>query len=48
MGDTPSRTDVRLGPYHLGNRSWYLGRHLGHLLTLAFDQLTATLGNLRS
>jgi len=107
MGDTPSRTDGRQGPYLVGNRSWYLGRHLGHLhaghnvqtgafgvvmtpdkasawpartpwtvrvtsavsppslsfevepapdarppslleLTLAFDQLTATLGNLRS
>ncbi len=107
MGDTPSRTDGRLGTYLVGNRSWYLGRHLGHLhaahnvqtgafgvvmtpdkasawpprtpwtmrvtssvapsflsvevepapdarppslleLTLAFDQLTATLGNLRS
>jgi hypothetical protein len=31
MGDTPSRTNGRLGRYHLGNRSWYLGRHLGHL-----------------
>jgi hypothetical protein len=33
MGDTPSRSDGRLGPYHLGGRSWYLGRHLGHLHT---------------
>jgi hypothetical protein len=31
MGDIPSRTEGRLGSYHLGNRSWYLGRHLGHL-----------------
>jgi hypothetical protein len=31
MGDTPSRTDGRLGPYHRGHRSWYLGKHLGHL-----------------
>jgi hypothetical protein len=31
MGDTPSGSDVRLGPYLVGNRSWYLGRHLGHL-----------------
>jgi hypothetical protein len=33
MGDTPSRTEGRLGSYHLGNRSWYLGKHLGHLHT---------------
>jgi hypothetical protein len=33
MGDTPSRSDSKLGPYHLSNRSWYLGRHLGHLHT---------------
>ncbi|WP_309896595.1 protein kinase [Archangium sp.] len=31
MGDTPSRGNDRLGPYHLSNRSWYLGRQLGHL-----------------
>jgi hypothetical protein len=31
MGDTPSGSDVRLGPYLVGSRSWYLGRHLGHL-----------------
>jgi hypothetical protein len=31
MSDTPSRSDGGLGPYHLGRRSWYLGRHLGHL-----------------
>ncbi|HLM46579.1 MAG TPA: protein kinase, partial [Myxococcaceae bacterium] len=108
MGDTPSRTNDKLvGPYLVGDRSWYLGRHLGHLyaahnlqtgafgvvltpdkasawpprtawtarvtstvspsslslevepapdarppslleLTLAFDQLVGTLGNLRS
>jgi len=107
MGDTPSGRNDRLGQYHLGHRSWYLGRHLGHLhaahnlqtgafgvvltpdkasawpprtawtarvtstvappslslevepapdarppslleLTLAFDQLVGTLGNLRS
>ena len=107
MGDTPSGRNDRLGLYHLGHRSWYLGRHLGHLhaahnlqtgafgvvltpdkasawpprtawtarvtsavappslslevepapdarppslleLTLAFDQLVGTLGNLRS
>ncbi|WP_309895447.1 protein kinase [Archangium sp.] len=107
MSDTPSGRNDRLGQYHLGNRSWYLGRHLGHLhaahnlqtgafgvvmtpdktsawpsrtawtarvtstvspsslslevepapdarppslleLTLAFDQLVGTLGNLRS
>ena len=33
MGDTPSGRNDRLGPYHLGHRSWYLGRHLGHLHT---------------
>jgi len=31
MGDTPSGGNDRLGLYHLGRRSWYLGRHLGHL-----------------
>jgi len=33
MGDIPSRTEGRRGSYHLGHRSWYLGKHLGHLHT---------------
>ena len=31
MGDTPSQSNDKRGPYLVGNRSWYLGRHLGHL-----------------
>ncbi|HYO58309.1 protein kinase [Archangium sp.] len=31
MGDTPSWSNGRLGPYHVGRRYWEVGTHLGRL-----------------